>query len=244
VDVLVPAHGDLPEYTRRTSRRASRVRLTVTAREGLVVVVPVGLSDYDPARALRERGGWIRTALDEVADRRAELSATPAERLPAEVEFAATGERWSASYRTTGARSVRASVRDGELVVAGAVDDADACLRALNRWLQRAAAERLLPLLADESVRIGISPRSAAIRGQRARWGGCSAAGAITLNRCLLFLPSELVGAVILHELAHVAHPDHSPAFWAELRRLDPAVEQHRVALRAARHDVPAWAEP
>lgn len=240
----VPADGDLPAYTLRRSARAKHVRLTVTPRDGLVVVVPTRMRGFDPAPVLRERAGWIASALAHFAERRAALTAGADAMLPDRVEFGATGESWPVEYRTTSSATVRAYT-DGELlVVSGAVDDGDACVEALRRWLQTAARERLLPMLAEEAARAGLSYRRATVRGQRARWGGCSSGGSITLNRALLFLPPELARGVLLHELAHLKQPNHSPAFWRELVVLDPAAHEHRAAIRRAWERVPPWAEP
>ena len=178
------------------------------------------------------------------AERRAALSAGPEALLPSEIEFAATGERWIVEYRDSAESGVRAISGPGVVVLRGQIDDAGACLSALQRWLQARARERLLPLLADESARAGLAYRSAGVRGQRSRWGSCSARGSITLNRTLLFLDPELVRAIVLHELAHLRQPNHSARFWNELERLDPDARRHRAEMRRARDLVPPWAEP
>jgi predicted metal-dependent hydrolase len=241
----VAACGDLPAYILRRSDRARHPRLTVTARDGLVVVVPRRLRGYDPAPFLRERATWIARALERCAERRALLSAGPDALLPDEVVFGATGERWVVAYRHTRSRGVRARAAGGVLTLSGAVDDGEACLAALTRWLQAAARERLEPALAEHARTAGLRYERAGVRGQRGRWGSCSAARrTITLNRALLFLPRHLVDAVMLHELAHLIRADHSEAFWRELSALDPHARVHRTQLRDAWRHVPAWAEP
>ncbi len=240
----VPADDDLPSYTLRLSDRTRRVRLTVTPRDGLVVVVPRGMRGFDPSRVLRDRRDWIANAHAHVAERREALLAGADALLPSDVAFPATGERWGVEYRSSSAATVRARISGELLVVRGAIDDADACLAALRRWLHRAATERLLPRLAEESARTGVVYRSAAVRGQRSRWGSCSSGGSISLNRCLLFLPPELMRAIILHELAHLRHANHSKAFWRELATLDPHAAAHRKAVAHAWDVVPPWAQP
>jgi predicted metal-dependent hydrolase len=242
--IVVPAHKDLPEYTLRTSDRARRVRLTVTPRDGLVVVVPRAMRGFDPAGVIREHRAWIERAYARVEVRRAALHAGADALLPDRVSFPATEETWGVEYRATEAATVLARVDGALLVVQGAVHDGEACLAALKRWLQRAATERLLPRLAEESARTGLVYARATVRGQRSRWGGCSSNGSITLNRCLLFLSPGLMRAVVIHELAHLRHHDHSPAFWRELERLDPEAIVHRKAIGCAWDSVPPWAEP
>jgi hypothetical protein len=240
----VPAVDDLPAYTLRTSKRARHVRFNVTPREGLVVVVPEVFAGYDPSEALRQRSDWIAAAMADFAERRAVFLAGADALLPSHVDFPATGESWVVEYAATAARTVRGSDRDAVLTLSGNTSDADACLLALRRWLHARARERLVPALAQESARTGLRYRAVSVRGQRSRWGGCSPSGSITLNRCLLFLPPGLVRAVLLHELAHLKEPNHSPRFWRELLEIDPEANEHRRAIRQAWDAVPPWAEP
>lgn len=64
------------------------------------------------------------------------------------------------------------------------------------------------------------------------RWGSCSSNGTISLNIGLMQIPEQLRDYVILHELAHLNHMDHSPAFWAEVGEHDPRYKDHRRRLR------------
>lgn len=237
------AEENLPPFTVRRSARARHARISVTPRHGVVVVIPDALSGLDPRAIVRERAEWIAQAQAEFSAQREALTADPAALLPVSVRFLATAEQWGVEYRPT--TSCRVSVRSCErgIVVSGATHDAEKCLAALRRWLHARAIERLLPRLAELAASHSLAYAGAGIRGQHGRWGGCSVRGFITLNRALLFLPSELVDAVILHELAHLRHPNHSPAFWSALEEMDPETASHRASIRCARDAVPAWAE-
>lgn len=65
------------------------------------------------------------------------------------------------------------------------------------------------------------------------RWGSCSSNGTISLNIGLMQVPEVLRDYVILHELAHLNHMDHSPEFWAEVGQHDPRYKEHRRKLKA-----------
>ncbi len=64
------------------------------------------------------------------------------------------------------------------------------------------------------------------------RWGSCSSTGTISLNIGLMQVPEPLRDYVILHELAHLNHMDHSPEFWAEVGQHDPRYKEHRKKLK------------
>lgn len=65
------------------------------------------------------------------------------------------------------------------------------------------------------------------------RWGSCSSNRTISLNIGLMQVPEPLRDYVIIHELAHLNHMDHSPAFWAEVASHDPRYKTHRTKLKA-----------
>jgi predicted metal-dependent hydrolase len=234
----------LPPFTVRVSKRARRVRLTVTPRDGLVVVVPAAWRG-DPADLVSAQREWALRALDKVAEHRALHVGGPDALLPDIIELRLCGQRLPVEYRATGAEPGRVSARThaDAVVVSGDIDDGVACVGALSRWLDRTSRELLLPLLDEVASAAGISYASARVRRQRTRWGSCSARRTISLNRALVFLPAELVTALMLHELAHLDVMDHSPHFWRRLAQLDPAFAEHRAALRSAASLVPAWSD-
>lgn len=235
-------HDALPPFSVRVSPRARHVRLTVTPRDGLTVVVPRGWRG-DASAIVAARIDWIERALAKVADKR-ELHAGGARTLlPDEVYFRATGQRWSVRYVETSSAHPRVTHRYSRLTVSVPGGDPEAALRALDAWLSRAARAALPPMLDGLSTTHGIPYVRCAVRKVSSRWGSASVRGTISLARTLVFLPPHLVRAVMLHELAHLRILDHSPRFWAYLGTLDPQVARHRAELRRAQDLVPAWAE-
>lgn len=238
-----PTEG-LPAYTVRVSRRARRVRLTVSARDGLVVVLPRESDRRRVPALLREHAAWIERALGRTQERRAHLAAAAVTPLPVRIELPAVGLAFDVEYWPVAAdASARVTERAGALSVNVPVGDDEAARAALRRWLSRAAKAHLVPMLEEISSCEGLPFSHATVRAQRSRWGSCSRAGAISLNRSLLFLTPEMTRCVMVHELVHTLRHDHSLLFWALLRERVPAIDTLRRELRQAWRRVPAWAE-
>ena len=85
------------------------------------------------------------------------------------------------------------------------------------------------------------SPARLQVRCQRTRWGSCSRRGTISLNVCLLFQPPEVLRYLLVHELAHLRHMNHSARFWAEVARHEPDWKALDRELLQGWRRVPSW---
>ncbi|MFO7924357.1 MAG: SprT family zinc-dependent metalloprotease [Bacteroidales bacterium] len=86
--------------------------------------------------------------------------------------------------------------------------------RKAEDLLRQRALEYLPGRTAELAAEHGFSYRRVSIRRSRTRWGSCSAVNNINLSIFLMQLPRHLADYVILHELVHTVHRNHSPAFW------------------------------
>jgi len=101
--------------------------------------------------------------------------------------------------------------------------DAAADLRpAIQKHLQKLAAQELPPRVMELAARHGVSVSRVTVRNQRSRWGSCSRRGTISLNWRLIQAPIFVRDYIILHELAHRRQMNHSKQFWQEVVRLCP----------------------
>jgi predicted metal-dependent hydrolase len=82
---------------------------------------------------------------------------------------------------------------------------------------KEAARTLLVPLIESEAVRIGVTYGRVAIKDTKRSWGSCSAKGNLNFHYKLQFLPVHLARYVVIHELCHRKHLNHSEAFWAEV---------------------------
>lgn len=223
----------------RISRRARRLSMRVFPGGRVEVVVPPGVGVAAIERFVSRHREWA-----ERQSREFELQApTATERRPRSIELAAAARSWSVEYDPAGRCAIR-DAGDGRLLLGGCGAGDAEIGRALLGCLYRAGAEHLGERLEDLSRQTGLDYARLQLRRQRTRWGSCSSAGTISLNVCLMFQRPEVVRYLLLHELCHRRHMNHSGRFW----RLVESFEQDWRGLDAELvqgwRNVPAWVFP
>lgn len=98
--------------------------------------------------------------------------------------------------------------------------------------LKKEARERLTELTEYWAGRMGISYGRISIRGQKTRWGSCSSKGNLNYNYLLLLCPDEVAEYVVIHELCHRIHMNHSKRFWEKIEEFCPNYRQARKWLK------------
>ncbi|MFQ5534441.1 MAG: M48 family metallopeptidase [Sphingomonadales bacterium] len=228
-------------YSVRVSSRARRIRLSLSPGDGLVVVVPRVADKRHVPALLKKHERWLAKHIGRMRDRQLPSSLDEAKR-PTDISLPAIDQRWSVEYVENDQGRVRVKEQDGSrLIVRGQVSDGAACRDALRRWLAAKAREHLGPWLQQLSRQTGLTYSAVTIRGQRTRWGSCSARQSISLNYKLLFISPDLVRYVLLHELCHTAVMDHSKKFWRRLEAIEPDCGALNARLRDAWYQIPGW---
>jgi len=226
---------DLPEYTIRRSPRAKHVRLRITPVEGLVVILPRRFDAAHVPDLLDAKRSWIDRKLATI--KRIDVDIAP----PKKIELKAIGKTWQVDYRPTPSGRVAACQTGSQLVLSGATEDHPTCRVALKRWLARQAKLDLVPWLEKLSDVHDLPVRKIIVRGQKTRWGSCSSRHTISINYKLLFLEPHLVNHVLIHELCHIRHLNHSPAFWNLVEQFEPDHRQLDKRLRWEWEKLPGW---
>lgn len=133
----------------------------------------------------------------------------------------------------------RTTIRCGPSTVSVDAVAAAGGLRAAfqARWRDEAGAE-----LPDRCRQLGdpfgLRPARVHVRNQQSRWGSCSTRGNIALNWRLVQMPPEVADYVMLHELVHLEHPNHSPRFWRRVNVVCPGWRSAEGWLRASGRDL------
>jgi len=90
--------------------------------------------------------------------------------------------------------------------------------------------------LADHCETFPLKPKSVTVKLLRSRWGSCTDRGTISLNARLMAAPLWVIDSVIIHELCHLRHLNHSNAFWQMLEKYSPLCDEAQEWLKKHLH--------
>ena len=229
---------DQSGFSVRQSGRAKRLSIKVYPRGRVEVVVPRRTS----AKTVQE---FVATHRDWIRDARATFAAEhPPEpfSLPTSVQLPAIERAFCVRYtRDEDSRDVRYRVVGNTVVLTGATHDEQRCVAALKRWLTTTAKKEYLPRLRALSELTDNGFRKMHVRGQKTCWGSHSSSGTISLNYCLMFLDPKHLRYVMIHELCHARHMNHSRRFWRLVGSFEPDYRRIDRALNDCWKRIPAW---
>ena len=231
------------EYSVRGSERARSVRVRISVTGDVEVVVPAGFDRSRIPSIVARHEPSIAAARARIhAQRLAVGTADDTSAPPARLLLRALDEDWTIAWTHDPARPARLALAGtGRLHAVADVESLDSWAGALRAWLVDRAKHRLIPWTEERADRLAMPVSTVRVRCQRSRWGSYSIRGTLSLNAQLLFLPRRLAEYVIVHELCHTVHLDHSPAFWRLVAAHVPHADALRAEMRSAWSYVPSW---
>lgn len=201
--------------TLRRSARARRISLRVSQLDGRVTLtLPKSVREADALAFARDKEDWIRK----------HLAARPDAELPQIGGHIPVEGRLLQIVPAQG----RGVVVQGDQIAV----PQDAATRRLQVWLRDLARDRLTAASDHYAGLLGRPYSRITLRDTRSRWGSCSSQGALMYSWRLILTPPEVLRYVAAHEVAHLAHMDHSPAFWAQVEQLYGPYDASRQWLR------------
>jgi predicted metal-dependent hydrolase len=221
----------------RPSPRARRLAVRVLPGGVVEIVVPRGTRPRTVEQFVQRHRRWIERTVDLYRPADAQLAAA----IPTQIAFAATGRNYPVLFDDRDGPPQLRLLRD-RLELSGPSGRPALLRHALQRFVMREAHSALSPWLLKLSAASGLGYERIQIRRQRTRWGSCSRTGTISLNACLLFQPADVVNYLLIHELAHTRHMNHSRRFWKLVESLEPRWRELDAALTRGWRQVPAWA--
>ena len=115
----------------------------------------------------------------------------------------------------------------GEEFIANSIEPNSLSL-SIKKWYKNKFKEIALPRVAYFANKHNLMVNQVRIKNQKTMWGSCSSKNNINLNYLLLMAPMGVIDYVIVHELVHTIHRNHSTDFWDSVESIMPEFQEHK----------------
>lgn len=222
----------------RRSQRAKHVRLVIKPA-GIELVVPPHVNEAQALGFLHQHREWAERKLTEIQGR------ADSGHRPPPVQPLESGSMLPFQGRDvplivgqhTGNRLKIKKLSDGPFeVLLPEISDLPADLQirsALFVWVKQWMRAEVHRLAQHHGQALGLLPREIRIKRMQTRWGSCGPRNDINLNWLLAFTPPSVLEYVVVHELCHIRHRNHSRDYWDLVSRHLPNWSQERRWLKA-----------
>lgn len=223
-------HPSLGDILYKKNRRSKRITIRVKEGGKVQVTLPTSLPFQQAIQVVNQHTAWISQQLEKASQQQLQRT------LDWDSHFSILEKKLQLKAHTGQYLTMQETAETIFLLVPQdwkiqAPSSQEGIKKGLIETL-RIFAKRYLPQRTHYWAKLHqININKVFIKNVKTRWGSCSNKGNINLSVHLMLLPPTWIDYVICHELAHIAHPNHSPAFWAHLEELLPGARSIDKAL-------------
>lgn len=219
-------------YRIRRSARAKRTRIVVSS-EGIEVVAPLEVPEGAIKTFIEAQKHWIQTSLERLKSKNETIKPLAPNHYEKGASIPFQGELIPLNIARTQARTITIRLTSPQAFTAYIPThyeqvDSDKIRSALVEYMKRQARSQAWHFIEKHSRKYSLIPRSLKIKTQRSRWGSCGPNNDLNLNWLLILAPPAIMEYVVIHELCHIRHKNHSKEFWSLVAEHMPNYLQHR----------------
>lgn len=214
--------SDVPAHQLIRSKRKT-LTLVIDRNGELIVRAPLRMPKRDIDTFIAQKQTWIQAKQQQVKEAGARyqtLALASGEQLPYLGEMVTLKREGSSRISLSGA-----TLHIPE----------NATNAALCAWLKRQARTVITDRVQHFAALMNLEYTAIKMSGAQGRWGSCSAKNSLNFSWRLIMCPMEIIDYVVVHELSHVNHKNHSAQFWALVSTVLPDCKQRRAWLKTNR---------
>ena len=221
------------DYKYEVTRSKRKTISIIIEPTGLVrILVPNRYADKHIKLLLQEKHNWIVEKLKYFQEKKIQ---TPDFTEGTKLDF--LGFQYEIQYsQVVKKNEERIIIENSKCIIFARTFDTENLKEMIENWYRKEATEILKNRMSQIQQKVGKEPSKVSVKTQKKRWGSCTSKGHILLNWRLILAPVEVVDYVILHELCHLHHMDHSPKFWGKVMEFDPHYQNKRKWLKQNGH--------
>jgi predicted metal-dependent hydrolase len=201
-------------------RNRKTLAIQVKPIDKVLVLSPRGLSEHIIKEKVKSKGRWILKKLLEFKD----IDYIPVNREFADGEvFMYLGRNYLLQlFLNSNLAKFTVKLSDGILIILTPTKDPVILKKLMEKWYRKEAEKVIFKRIEHYKPKFSIEPVKIKIKEQKKRWGSCSHRGSIYFNWRIIMAPPLVIDYVIVHEMSHLIHRNHSHQFWKQVWSILP----------------------
>jgi predicted metal-dependent hydrolase len=213
------------EYTLKRTNQGMGVRIRVEPEGKVAVAAGKLVPNFMIERFVKQNEAWIERQLG-----RLKLKSDLYPTLDWEKKIVSyLGKLYQVKVKIY---DLRFKINDQEIIISPVTGLETDAKKMLINWLKREGEKYILEQLPYYSNLMKLKYGTVSFRQQKSRWGSCAPNGNLSFNWRLIHFKPEIIDYVLIHELAHIRHHDHSANFWSLVSQFDPTYKTKRQFLK------------
>jgi predicted metal-dependent hydrolase len=211
-------------FTIRRSAQRKTIQITVERNGDLVLSAPPGVDDAELRGFVHEKRFWIYTKLAEKDRLQRQV---PRKEFVGGEGFLYLGRSYRLKF--VDEQDVPLKLINGRFALRrDALPDAR---ERFIRWYSERARVWLSGRVTEYQTRMEVAPAGVKVQDLGYRWGSCGKGDWLYFHWKSILLPARIAEYVVVHEIAHLHEPHHTPAFWLRVERAMPDFAQRKAWL-------------
>ena len=210
-------------------RKRRTMAIQIMPPDKILVISPLGVPEDIIRRRVRSKGNWIVKKLIQLRDIKIK---TPDRTFTDGQLFLFLGKDYPLYIFKNGRKIPKVFFTENRFNMELHEIDHGKMRKAMEKWYRK-KADRVINDRVEVYIReIGKRPRIVKVKEQKRRWGSCTAKGDLYFNWRCIMAPPAVIDYVVVHEMSHLAHPNHSKRFWQKVESILPDYKKRRKWLK------------
>ena len=207
-------------FTHKTHPRSRSIKIRIEPDGEVVVVTPKFVSKRKINKFVERSEAWINQHLTKLKQRKS-FGET-------ENELMIFGKKYQKIIELNQLNKIGVKITENKIVINPIENSSEKVSNEITRFLKSTAEKYILPRTKQLAEKMILKFNRVSLRQQKTRWGSCSSKKNLNFNWRLVHCSPQVIDYVIIHELAHLAHMNHSQKFWKFVEIFDPEYRKHR----------------
>lgn len=213
-----------------TYRKRKTIEIGVEAPEIVTVVAPIGIADDVLLKHVKEKAKWIVQKLYEIR----EIQSQHLDREYVNGEaFMYLGRNYS--LRIVDDQTLQKPIvklYQGKFIITTPTHDQIRLKESMEEWFRQKTFDKIIERIDYYQKYFDVEPTAVKVKEQKKRWASCTSKRDLLFNWRCVMAPSFALDYIVVHEMCHMFHMDHSKDFWSLLNRIMPDYEKRREWLK------------